>query len=262
MNKYDYKNIRVDIKSGVATLTFNRPGVCNALNSATIDETLGAVQKLENDPCARVIILTGEGRAFVAGADISEMIDKTSQEARQYSELGHRLMNTIQYMAKPVIAAVNGYALGGGTELALACDIRLASENARFGLPETTIGVIPGWGATQRTARLIGTSFAKELILTGSIIDAQRALAIGLVNRVFPAEELMDEAVTMAKKIAGNGQTAISHEKKIINNGSDLSFREGCKLETTAFAACFSTEDQKEGMRAFIEKRKPDFRGE
>ncbi len=255
-----YKNIKITIEKNIATLTFNRPDVLNALNSETVSETLAAVQELENKSGIRVIILTGAGRAFIAGADISEMIRKTPEDAQRYSELGHDLMNTIQFMEKPVIAAVNGYALGGGTEVALACDIRLASDKAKFGLPETSLAVIPGWGATQRAARLIGPAMAKELIFTGDIISADRALGIGLVNQIVPPENLMAAAMDMAGKICRNGQIAISQAKKIINEGIDKSFKDGCRMETDAFVTCFQTEDQKEGMKAFLEKRKPDFK--
>jgi enoyl-CoA hydratase len=257
----NFKNIKVAIDKNIAVLTFNRPDVLNAMNTETVMETFEAVCQLEKNPLTKVIIITGSGKAFVAGADISEMISKTPEDARIYSELGHKLMNSIQNMSKPVIAAVNGYALGGGTEIALSCDIRLASDKAMFGLPETTIGVMPGWGATQRASRLIGTALAKELIFTGEIITAQRALEIGLVNRIASPESLMEAAMDMAGKICRNGQVAISQAKKTINEGVDKTFQEGCAIEIEAFAYCFSTEDQKEGMNAFIEKRKPDFKG-
>jgi enoyl-CoA hydratase len=257
----EYKNIRLKYEENIATLTFNRPDVLNALNTETLTETLDALQELGKNHEVRILILTGAGKAFVAGADISEISSKTPEDARRYSELGHTLVNTIQHMDKPVIAAINGYALGGGTEIALGCDIRLASENARFGLPETTVGVIPGWGGTQRAARLIGTALAKELIFTGEIISAQHALKIGLINRVVPHESLMDVTMDMARKISQQGQIALSHAKRVINEGVDKPFQEGCRMEIDAFVSCFRTEDQKEGMKAFIEKRKPNFKG-
>jgi len=257
----EYKNIKVEHKGNIAILKFNRPDVLNALNTETLIETLDAVKELEKNPEAWILILTGAGRAFVAGADISELGSKTPEDARRYSELGHTFLNTIQHMDKPVIAAVNGYALGGGTEIALGCDIRIASENARFGLPETTVGVIPGWGGTQRAARLIGTAIAKELIFTGEVISARRALEIGLVNRIVPHETVMDVTLDMARKISLQGRIALSHAKRVINEGVDKPFQEGCKMEMDAFVSCFQTEDQKEGMKAFVEKRKPEFKG-
>lgn len=256
-----YKNILVAGEQEVAVLTFNRPQVLNALNTATVAEALEAMQCLEQDSAVRVIILTGAGRAFVAGADIAEMSSKTPEQARAYSELGHRLMNRIQYMDKPVIAAVNGYALGGGTEVALCCDIRIASEKAHFGLPEAILGIIPGWGATQRAARLIGPALTKELIFTGQPIDARRAMDIGLVNRVVAHETLMPAAMDMAHKISCQGQLALAQAKRVINQGIDQPLPEGCRMEIDAFVSLFTTQDHREGMQAFVEKRKPNFKG-
>ncbi len=257
----NYRNIRVTVQENIALITISRPDVLNALNSETVTELLKAVQELEHDPRAHIVIITGDGKAFVAGADITEMNSKGPEEARTYSELGHSLMRAIQNMGKAAIAAVNGYALGGGTELALACDIRIASENAQFGLPETILGIIPGWGATQRMPRLVGTAVAKELIFTGEIISARRALEIGLVNRVVPDEDLMTAAMDMARKIKHQGPIAVSHAKQVINRGMDRPLQEGCGLEIDAFVSCFNTEDQKEGLQAFIEKREPRFKG-
>ena len=256
-----YNNIIVEINRNIAVLTFNRPEVLNALNTETIAEVSGVVNKLKKNPGVRVLVLTGTGKAFVAGADILEMIKKNPEEAREYSKLGQTLMNTIQNMDKPVIGAINGFALGGGLEIALACDIRLASEKAGFGLPETMLGVIPGWGATQRAARLIGSAMTKELIFTGEIIDAGRALETGLVNRIIPHDDLMNAAMSMAEKICRHGQIAISHAKMAINKGADNSLEQGYNIETDAFAACFKTADQKEGMQAFLDKRAPEFKG-
>jgi enoyl-CoA hydratase len=256
-----YQNILVACEQEVAVLTFNRPQVLNALNTATVTEALAAMQSLEQDPAVRVIILTGAGRAFVAGADIAEMSSKTPEQARAYSELGHSLMGRIQDMDKPVIAAVNGYALGGGSEVALCCDIRIASEKAQFGLPETILGIIPGWGATQRAARLIGPALTKELIFTGQPIDARRALDIGLVNRVVPPETLMPAAMDMAHTIARQGQLALAQAKRVINHGLDRPLPEACRMETDAFVSLFTTQDQKEGMQAFVAKRRPNFKG-
>jgi len=256
-----FHNILVKIEDAVATLSFNRPEVRNALNTETVREVIEAFKTFESDSRVRVIILTGTGKAFVAGADISEMEGKTPEDARKYAELGHSLMEMIQNINKPVIAAVNGYAFGGGTEVALSCDIRLASDQARFGLPETLLGVIPGWGATQRSARLIGSALTKELIFTGDPIDAQRALETGLINRVIPHESLMAEALAMAHRICEKSSIALSHAKNVINRGLEKSLKEGCRMEIDAFVSCFDTDDQKEGMKAFIEKRKPVFKG-
>lgn len=259
LKKFD--NILIDIKNNIATLSFNRPDVLNALNTGTVKEVIEAFKEFETDGEVRAIIFTGCGKAFVAGADISEMEGKTPEDARKYSELGHTLMNMIQDINKPVIAAINGYALGGGTEVALSCDIRLASDKAQFGLPETILGIIPGWGATQRTARLIGPALTKELIFTGEIIDAQRAKEMGLVNRVVPHEDLIPETLKIAEKICEQSSIALSHAKNVINRGLEKTLQEGCRMEIDTFVSCFHTDDQKEGMKAFIEKRKPVFKG-
>ncbi len=257
----EYKNILIDIKDTIAVLTFNRPEVLNAMNTETVKELGEAVTELEQNPAVNVIILTGAGRAFIAGADIAELSTKSPEQARSYSELGHRVMHTIQNLKKPVIAAVNGYALGGGTEIVLCCDICIASDQARFGLPETLLGVIPGWGATQRAPRRMGTAVTKELIFTGEIIDAHKACAIGLINRVVPHDDFMDAVFEMAKKIAEQGPLALSLAKKVINAGMEKSLQEGCRLEIEAFCRLFTTDDQKEGMKAFLDKRKPLFTG-
>lgn len=257
----DYKTIKVELKENIALLTFNRPDVLNALNTETVTEALEAVRDIEKNADIRVLLVTGAGRAFVAGADIQEMYDKTPETARIYSELGHTLMRTIQDMEKPVIAAVNGFCLGGGAEVALSCDIRIASEKAVFGLPETVLGIIPGWGATQRAARLVGTALAKELVFTGAHISAQRALEIGLVNRVVPHEALMVVTMEMARTICKQGSIAVAHAKRVINEGVEKSLADGCALEINTFVSLFSTEDRKEGMKAFIEKRPPKFKG-
>jgi len=256
-----FKNLQVDVREQIAVLTFNRPDVLNALNTEVVTEAREAVGELSSMDDVRVLVITGSGRAFVAGADIAEMRDKTPDQARSYSQLGHSLMQSIQDMEKPVIAAVNGYCLGGGAEVALACDIRLASEKARFGLPETILGIIPGWGATQRAARLMGPALAKELIFTGEHISAQRALEIGLVNRVVPHDRLMDTTMEMARTIKKQGQIALSYAKKVINQGIEKSLKEGCEMEIDTFVSCFHTDDCKEGMEAFLEKRQPQFKG-
>lgn len=247
-------------EEGIGLITFNRPEVLNALNTATVAETLDAVLGMQSNPAVRVVVFTGEGRSFVAGADIQEMLGKTPDAARRYAELGHGLFTTIQDMDKPAIAAINGFALGGGLEVALSCDIRIASDKAIFGLPETMLGVIPGWGATQRTSRLVGPAVAKELIFTGDHINAERALSIGLVNRVVPHDTLMAVTLDMAGKISRKGRLAIIQAKRVISRGCEMPLREALKLEIDTFADLFATEDQKEGMQAFVQKRAPEFK--
>jgi enoyl-CoA hydratase len=256
-----YRNLLVEIRDTTAIVTFNRPEVLNAMNTETVTELGAAIAALAENDRVRVIILTGSGRAFVAGADIAEMSTKTPAQARAYSELGHRVMASIQNLKKPVIAAVNGYALGGGTEVVLSCDFSIASEQARFGLPETILGIIPGWGATQRAARLIGPAQTKELIFTGALIDARTACEIGLINRVIAHEQLMDTVMMLAQKIGEQSPLALSMAKKLINDGLDKSLGEGCSLETEVFSGLFDSQDQREGMSAFLEKRKPQFSG-
>jgi len=209
-----------------------------------------------------VVIITGSGeKAFVAGADIQEMRDMNSVQALAFSRLGHQTMKMIEDLDRPVIAAVNGFALGGGSEIALACDFIYASDNAKFGLPEATLGVFPGFGGTQRLPRLIGKGKAKELIMTGKMIGAQEALHLGIVNRLFPPASLMEETKKVATQIAGNGPIGVRLAKMVVNNGFDVGLGEACSMESIAFSVCFATEDQKEGMKAFGEKRKPSYQG-
>jgi enoyl-CoA hydratase len=258
----EYKNILLNIEEEIATITFNRPNVLNAMNSEVLAEIYDAVTICADDAGVKALILTGAGeKAFVAGADISQMQNSTSVEILQLMELGHRTLRLIETMPKPSIAAVNGFALGGGTEIALACDIRFAAENAVFGQPEILIGVIPGWGGTQRLPRLIGMGIAKEIILSGAQINAQRAYEIGLVNRVLRADKLMEESRKFAKKLATLPAFALKMAKNAINYGFDMSLDNASALEIGAIAQCFATEDQKEGMKAFLEKRKPNFKG-
>ncbi|MHB8908700.1 MAG: enoyl-CoA hydratase-related protein [Syntrophales bacterium] len=258
----DYKNILFTVADGVATITFNRPKALNAMNSETIAELAAAVAACRNDGAVKALVLTGAGeKAFVAGADISQMQTLRPQEALAFMEQGQETLRQLETLPKPVIAAVNGYALGGGTEIALACDIRFASEKAAFGQPEILIGLIPGWGGTQRLARAIGMGRAKELILSGAQIDARRAYEIGLVNRVFTAEELLPEALKFGRKLAAMPGFALKMAKHSINFGYDLALDNACRIEAECCAQCFSTDDQKEGMKAFLEKRKPAFTG-
>jgi enoyl-CoA hydratase len=256
------KNILCEISDGIALLTVNRPGSLNALNSEVIAELECALYEIEHDSQAQVVIITGSGeKAFVAGADIKEMAAMTSYEGHQFALKGQRVMLFIQKMTKPVIAAVNGYALGGGLELALACDVIYASENAKLGFPEVILGIIPGFGGTQNLARLIGPNKAKELVLTGRMIPAQKALAWGIVNEVFPQAELAAKARDLAREIAKNGRIGVDYAKNAIVNGLNMTKEEGFRYESSLFGVLFATEDQKEGMGAFVEKRQAQFKG-
>ncbi|ERM91733.1 crotonase [Caldanaerobacter subterraneus subsp. yonseiensis KB-1] len=258
----EYKNIEVKIEKGIATITINRPKALNALNTETLEELENVLEVLQNDDEVKVIVITGAGeKAFVAGADISEMKDMSVFEAKKFAELGQKVFRKIELMKKPVIAAVNGYALGGGCELALACDIRIASRNAKFGQPEVGLGIIPGFGGTQRLPRIVGVSKAKELIYTGDMIDAEEALRIGLISKVVEQDKLLEEAYGIAKKIMSKGLVAVSLAKEAINKSLEVDIDSGMEYEANAFAMCFGTQDQKEGMVAFLEKRAPKFEG-
>jgi len=258
----EWKNVLLTAENEIGILTINRPKALNALNTETLREIQAALREIENHPEWKALILTGAGeKAFVAGADIAEMRGMNSMEALNFSKLGHLTLRMIQDLDRPVIAAVNGFALGGGTEIALACDFIYASENAKFGLPEATLGVFPGFGGTQRLPRLIGKAKAKELIFTGKMVSAQEAWEMGLVNRVFPLSSLMEETKKVALQIASNGPVAVRLAKVVIDNGFNLELAEACSLESYAFSITFSTEDQKEGMSAFLEKRKPSYKG-
>ncbi len=257
-----YENIIVSKEDGIGFVTINRPRALNALNTATLREMEAALGELERAEDVRVIIVTGAGdRAFVAGADISEMAGFGPLEAEAFAALGQEVMMKIQRWPKPVIAAINGFALGGGCELALACDIRIASESARFGQPEVKLGVPPGFGGTQRLARLIGPGRAREWILSGEMYDAAEALRVGLVERVVPPDKLMEEAKKLARAIASRGPIAVKLAKLCIDRGLDTDLESGCALERQSFTICFSTSDRTEGMRAFLEKREPRFSG-
>lgn len=258
----EYKNIILSVEKEIAILTFNRPKALNAMNAETVSELMDAVTFCKKDKSVKALILTGSGdRAFVAGADIAYMQTLSSIEALKFMEEGQEVMRFIEALPKPTIAAVNGYALGGGTEISLVCDIRIAAENAVFGQPEILIGVIPGWGGTQRLPRLVGTGIAKEIILGGSQVDARRAYEIGLVNKVVPRELLMEEAKKLALKLAELPPFTYKMAKYSINYGYDMALDNACRLEAECCAQCFSTQDQKEGMKAFLEKRKPDYQG-
>jgi enoyl-CoA hydratase len=258
----DFKNVLVEVKENVAVVTINREAKLNALNTETILELTCLFEGLANQNDVKCIILTGAGnKAFVAGADISEMANMSVLDAKEFANRGHRLMNTIENMPVPVIAAVNGYALGGGTEIALACDFIYASDKAKFGLPEVGLGVFPGFGGTQRLTKRVGPAKAKELILSGEMIDACKAYEFGIVNKVVEADKLMEETIAVAKKIASKAPFAIRLAKELIDVATNIDLKRGLKMEADYFSLCFATEDQKEGMKAFLEKRKAEFKG-
>jgi len=258
----DFKNLIFEKENGIAIITVNRPKALNALNSETVKELNQLVGTIEMDPEVSVVIITGGGeKSFVAGADISEMQNMNALEGRNWGKFAQSVFNKIENLPQPVIAAVNGYALGGGCELAMSCDIRIAAETAKFGQPEVLLGVIPGFAGTQRLPRLIGKGRAKELMFTGDQIDALEAYRIGLVNKVVPAVELMDAAKKMAAKIMSRGPIAVQLCKTAVNEGMDMDLDSGQAYEREAFGVCFATEDKTEGMKAFVEKRPAKFIG-
>jgi enoyl-CoA hydratase len=254
----DFKYLIISKADGIGWLRFNRPPV-NALNTEVVLEIERAFDQFAAQDDVMVIVLTGEGKAFVAGADIAEMADFTPLQARVFARNGHRTLAKVANIEKPVIAAVNGYALGGGCEIALACDIRVLSDTARIGQPEVNLGLLPGFGGTQRLARLVGPGIAKELIFTADAIDAAEALRIGLANRVVPADKLITTVTDMAKKIAGKGPTAVRLAKTCINRGLDADLGTGNAFEVEAFGVCFASGEPAEGTKAFLEKRKADW---
>ncbi len=262
MSDLYFENLVYSRDDYVATLTINRPAVRNALDRKTLNELHRAFFEFRHDQDARVLILTGAGeRAFVAGADIAAMAEMTQEEAEDFARLGQNLTAAIEAIPKAVIAAVNGFALGGGCELAMACDFILASENARFGQPEVNLGLIPGFGGTQRLARIVGRALAKQMIFTGEVVTAQRALEIGLANAVYPLEGLMEAAHGIARAIAQKGPVAVGAAKRALNRGYDLTLEVGMEFESMLFGSMFKTEDMREGTRAFLEKRAADFKG-
>lgn len=257
-----YKNLIFSVEDGIAIITFNRPKALNALNAELIQELSRALDEIAENEAIRVLILTGAGeKAFVAGADITELATYNSLQAKLFSKKGHMTFNKIQELPIPAIAAVNGFALGGGSEIAMVCDFIYASENAMFGLPEINLGLMPGFGGTQRLPRLVGTSMAKELIFTGKMIPAAEANRIGLVNKVCPPETLMEEVKKTANEIASKGKVSLRAVKQTINSGVNVDLMSGCGIEIDAFALCLASEDAQEGTRAFIEKRKAEFKG-
>jgi enoyl-CoA hydratase len=256
-----YVNIIVEKKEGVGLIKINRPNNLNALNKDTIIELTKAVDELEKDKNIKVAILTGEGKAFIAGADIKQMNDMNPSEAKKFAEMGHNLLMNIEKSRLPFIAAVNGYALGGGCEVMMACDICIAASSVKIGQPEINLGIHPGFGGTQRLPRLVGRMKAKELLLTGDNIDANEAHRIGLVNMVVPDDKIMEEAEKIANKIASKSTVQTAFIKSLVNKGMEVDLKKACELETSYFSKSFQTEDQKEGMSAFLEKRKPNFKG-
>ena len=256
------QNIKTEDKDGIRIITIDRPQVLNALNAQTVQEIGEAFHAARYDDSVKCVILTGSGeKAFVAGADINELAQQTPMSGKNTAESGQRVFLNIERFPKPVIAAINGFALGGGCELALACHIRIASEKAQIGLPEVTLGIIPGYGGTQRMARLLGKGKALELILTGDRIGAAEAERIGLVNRVVPPSELMPACEELARKIMARGPLAVRAAIEAVMSGSEMPFEEGQFLEATLFGLLCATEDTKEGMKAFIEKRQANFEG-
>lgn len=258
----EFENLITKKGDGIGWIIINRPDKLNALNAKTIEELQAAFLSFDESPEVRAILLSGSGdKAFVAGADISELARLDSNLGKDYVLKGQKLTSLIENLKKPVIAAVNGYALGGGTELALACHIRIASENAKMGQPEVKLGLIPGFGGTQRLSRLVGKGQAMELILSGKMIDAQDALRIGLVNKVVPLSELLPTCEALAQEIIANGPLALEYAIEAINKGLDKTLEEGLLLEAELFGKACDTEDSKEGTKAFMEKRKAVFQG-
>ncbi|KPK29618.1 MAG: enoyl-CoA hydratase [Nitrospira bacterium SG8_3] len=257
-----YQNIIFEVEGSVGIIRFNRPKALNAINPDMVKELDEALVRVEGDPNIRVLILTGEGdKAFVAGADISQMVKMNPLQLRRFSRNLHNAAFRLEELPIPVIACVNGFALGGGTEMAMACDFIYASENAKFGQPEINLGVIPGAGGTQRLPRLVGKGIAKELCMTGAIISAQEAKEIGLVNKVFSHEQLWEETMKTAGVLVAKGRVSLMFVKRCINKGLDIDLHDGCYMESDAFGLCMASPDGKEGFSAFLEKRKPNFKG-
>lgn len=250
--------VELEQKGHVGLITINRPEALNALNLQVLKELDTMLDTIEAQKDIHVLVITGAGRAFVSGADIGEMVNYSAAEAKTFSRHGSSLMLRLTRFPRPVIAAVNGYALGGGCELAMSCDIRLGSDRAKFGMPEVGLGIIPGFGGTQRLSRIVGMSTSTELVLTGRTIDAQEALHIGLINHLYPADELMDRAMELAQLIASKPQVAVRQAKQSIRIGAQIDMSSAIAFESEAFGLCFSTEDQKDSMQAFLNKEKID----
>ena len=256
------ENVRLEKKNKTAYVTIDRPKVLNALNMATMQELHQVFTELKDDKEIRVVILTGGGeKAFVAGADINELAKNDAVQAKAYTHRGQAVLDLIENLGKPVIACINGFALGGGCEIAMACTMRLASENAKLGQPEVKLGIIPGYGGTQRLPRLVGTGLAMQMVLTGEMISAQEAHRIGLVNEIVPADRLIPRAEEIAGKVIGMAPLAIQYCMEAVNQGMNMTLQEGLFLEATLFGLCCATEDKKEGTTAFLEKRAANFQG-
>ncbi len=257
-----YETIMVDVQDGIAKITFNRPKALNALNNALLGEFSTALDEISANEAVRVLVLTGSGeKSFVAGADITELATFNALEAKVFAKKGQEIISKLQELSIPAIAAVNGFALGGGSEMALACDFIYASDNAMFGLPEINLGIIPGFGGTQRLPRLVGPNMAKEMIFTGKMISAAEAKEIGLVNKVCTQAELMADVMKTAKAIASKGRVSLRAAKQSVVNGLNTDLKTGLNIECDAFALCMASEDSKEGTSAFLEKRKAAFKG-
>lgn len=257
-----FENIHLDKKNAIAYVTINRPKVLNALNMETMEELRVAFTDIRNDTTIRVAILTGSGeKAFIAGADIGELSKHDAITGKEYTHKGQSVLDLIEKLGKPVIACINGFALGGGCELAMACTIRLASQSAKLGQPEVKLGIIPGYGGTQRLPRLVGKGLAMQLLLTGEMISADEAHRIGLVNEVIAPGDLIPRAEAIAQKIIANAPLAVQYAMEAVNHGLDLTLPEGLYLEATLFGVCCATEDKNEGTKAFLEKRAAQFKG-
>lgn len=257
-----YSNILLEKKSSIAYVTVNRPKVLNALNMATMDELRAAFTDIKNDSTIRVVIFTGAGeKAFIAGADISELAQQDAVSGKEYAHRGQSTLDLIENLGKPVIACINGFALGGGCEIAMACTMRLASDNAKLGQPEVKLGILPGYGGSQRLPRLVGKGLAQQIVLTGEMITAQEAHRIGLVNEVTAPADLIPRAEAIAAKIIANAPLAVQYTMEAVNKGMEMTLAEGLYLEATLFGVCCATEDKKEGTTAFLEKRPAQFKG-
>lgn len=257
-----YKNILYKVEDQIAYVTMNRPKSMNALNIEVLEELLAAFQEADNDNEVRAIIVTGEGKAFIAGADIEQMQGLKPNEGRGFTMVGQKVMKYLQDIEKPTIAAVNGFALGGGCELAMSCDIIFASEKAKFGQPEVGLGITPGYGGTQLLPRIIGEKNAKYLIFSGEIIDSQEAYRLGLVQKIFSPDDLLEKSIEYAKMLLTKAPIAIKMSKVAINNGLNMDLKTGISMEADAYVSAFCSDDRVEGMTAFVEKRTPEFKNE
>jgi enoyl-CoA hydratase len=256
------ENVLFEKKNSIAYVTVNRPKVLNALNMATMEELRSAFHEIKNDAAVRVVILTGAGeKAFIAGADIGELAKHDAVSGKEYTHRGQSVLNLIENLGKPVIACINGFALGGGCEIAMACTMRLASDTAKLGQPEVKLGIIPGYGGTQRLPRLVGKGIAMQFVLAGEMTSAQEAHRIGLVNEVVPAAELIPRAEAIAQKIIANAPLAVQYAIEAVNKGTEMTLSEGLYLEAVLFGMACATEDKKEGTSAFLEKRQAEFKG-